>query len=63
MLLKSVELRNIKSYRSETIDFSEGINGICGENGHGKTTILEAIGYALFDYLPYKKADFLSQNL
>jgi exonuclease SbcC len=62
MLIKSVELKNIKSYRHETIEFKEGINGICGQNGHGKTTILEAIGYVLFDYLPYKDADFLRRG-
>lgn len=60
MLIKSVELKNIKSYHYETIEFLPGVNGICGHNGHGKTTILEAIGYVLFDHLPYKKtADFL----
>lgn len=62
MLIKSVELKNIKSYRHDTIQFHEGINGISGENGHGKTTILEAIGYVLFDSLPYKEADFLRRG-
>ncbi|MCZ7393945.1 MAG: SMC family ATPase [Candidatus Methanoperedens sp.] len=62
MLIKSVELKNIKSYRHATIEFKEGINGISGQNGHGKTTILEAIGYVLFDYLPYKDADFLRRG-
>lgn len=57
MLIKSVELKNVKSYSHETIEFLEGINGICGQNGHGKSTILEAIGYVLFDYPPYKKID------
>ncbi len=59
MLIKSLELKNIKSYSQETIDFFEGINGICGDNGHGKTTIIEAIGFVLFDFLPFNNADFL----
>jgi len=57
MLIKSVELKNVKSYHHETIEFLEGINGICGQNGNGKSTILEAIGFTLFDYPPYKKID------
>ncbi len=57
MLIKSVELKNVKSYHHETIEFLEGVNGICGQNGHGKSTILESIGYALFDYPPYKKIE------
>jgi len=59
MLIKSLELKNIKSYSQETIDFFEGINGICGDNGHGKTTIIEAIGFVLFDFLPFNNSDFL----
>jgi exonuclease SbcC len=63
MLIRSVELKNVKSYQHETIEFLEGINGICGQNGNGKSTILEAIGYALFDYPPYKKIeDFRRQG-
>ncbi len=59
MIIKTLELKNIKSYTKETLEFSEGVNGICGENGNGKTTVLEAIGYALFDFLPFNHADFL----
>ena len=28
MLIKSVELKNVKSYHHETVEFLEGINGI-----------------------------------
>lgn len=55
MWIKQVELRNIKSYSDpQTIRFAEGINAICGRNGAGKSTILEAVGLALFDVSPYR---------
>ena len=51
MIITKVELHNIKSYTDrQTFVFSRGINAICGLNGQGKTTILEAIGFALFNY-------------
>ncbi|MHC1597708.1 MAG: AAA family ATPase [Methermicoccaceae archaeon] len=62
MLISQLELKNIKSYRHATIDFLDGVNGIIGDNGSGKSTILEAIGYALFNFLPYKKNDFLRKG-
>ena len=62
MLITSVELRNVKSYGDAAIPFTEGTNAICGENGAGKSTILEAIGFALFDHLPYKQDDFVRQG-
>ncbi len=62
MLITSVELRNVKSYRDAMITFTDGTNAICGENGAGKSTILEAIGFALFDHLPYKQDDFVRQG-
>ena len=33
-----------------------------GHNGAVKSTILEAIGFALFDYLPYNAKDFLREG-
>ena len=62
MMLTELRLKNVKSYRDATIEFKPGINGITGENGHGKTTILEAIGYALFDYLPYPERNFIRHD-
>lgn len=49
MLIRSLTLENVKSYRNATINFSEGINFIHGVNGAGKSTIIESIGFVLFD--------------
>ncbi|NHJ39548.1 MAG: SMC family ATPase, partial [Asgard group archaeon] len=43
-----IELENIKTYVSEKITFSNGNNVLIGENGAGKSTILECIYLALF---------------
>ncbi len=59
MLIRSLTLENVKSYARATVEFSPGTNAIVGDNGSGKTTILEAIGFALFDHLPYSQADFV----
>lgn len=50
MRLIELELINIKSYEKEKINFSGGINCILGLNGSGKSTIIESIGFALFNY-------------
>ena len=62
MLIHSLTLENVKSYAQETVEFSPGTNAIVGHNGSGKTTILEAIGFALFDHLPYSQADFVREG-
>ncbi len=62
MLITRVELQNVKSYRDEIVVFTEGTNAICGENGAGKSTLLEAIGFALFDFLPYTQSDFVREG-
>ena len=48
MHIAYIELQNVKSYeKSGRIEFAKGINAISGQNGAGKSTILEAIGFAL----------------
>ena len=60
MWINRVELHNIKSYgHRTTIELAQGVNAICGQNGAGKTTILEAIGLALFSQSSYKNQDQL----
>lgn len=48
MQIISISLKNIKSHREKEIHFVNGINVLSGDNGVGKSTIFEAIGYALF---------------
>jgi exonuclease SbcC len=48
MLLKSLKLRNIRSYESQVIEFPTGSTLLAGDIGTGKSTILLAIEFALF---------------
>ncbi len=48
MQILSISLKNIKSHRKKELHFVNGINVLSGDNGVGKSTIFEAIGYALF---------------
>ncbi len=45
MYLKNLQLFNFKNYSENSFTFSEGINCFIGDNGAGKTNILDAIYY------------------
>lgn len=62
MHISKIELENIKSHTRSTFEFERGTTAITGENGAGKTTIIEAIAWALFDLLEYKKEDFVRRG-
>ncbi len=62
MLITRIELENIKSYRQVAVDFRRGTTAISGANGAGKTTLVEAIGFALFGYLPYNQDRFVREG-
>jgi exonuclease SbcC len=49
MVIDRVRLANIKSYAAAAISFRSGVNFIKGANGTGKTTLIEAVGFALFN--------------
>ena len=50
MIIRQLTLRNYKQYTSLDLVFEEGLVGIIGRNGAGKSTIFEAILYCLFGY-------------
>lgn len=60
MEVLSVSLKNFKAHRDRYYEFRPGANAICGENGSGKTSILEAIAWVLFDHSEYKRAELIS---
>lgn len=64
MWITKVQLSNIKSYgkNSPPIFFRRGVNLIQGRNGAGKSTILEAIGLALFDSRAYTHEQFVREG-
>jgi len=48
MQILSVSLKNVKAHSDRELHFVKGINVLSGANGVGKSTIFEAVGYALF---------------
>ena len=48
MIFTRLELKNFKSHANTVLDFNPGISLIVGENGAGKSSLFEAISYALF---------------
>ena len=48
MRLNRLQLTNFRLHTDTRLDFDSGLTGIIGPNGSGKTTILEAIAWALY---------------
>ncbi|MCX6678125.1 MAG: SMC family ATPase [Methanothrix sp.] len=48
MHLNKLVLKNFKKFRHAELEFSDGLTGIVGSNGSGKSTIVEAIAWALY---------------
>ncbi len=51
MRIRRVRLRNFRSHAETEVRFEFGVNAIIGQNGAGKTSLLEGIAYALFPEL------------
>ena len=48
MIIDRLVLKNFKRFREQTICFHDGITGILGNNGTGKSSIVEAVFFALY---------------
>ena len=48
MIIDRLVLKNFKRFRDQTICFQDGITGILGNNGTGKSSIVEAVFFALY---------------
>ncbi|WP_455392315.1 AAA family ATPase [[Eubacterium] cellulosolvens] len=48
MKLKSLDLTNYRRFKNAYLEFPEGVIGILGLNGVGKSTIIEAIAWTLY---------------
>ena len=62
MHITKIELEDFKSHADSKFEFSSGTTAITGENGAGKTSIIEAIAWTLFDTLDYKKDDIVRRG-
>jgi len=59
MIIENLEMKNFKSHKDTRIDFDTGITIIMGGNGAGKSSILEAVSFALFKQHSSKKIEQL----
>jgi exonuclease SbcC len=48
MILKTLRLKNFRKFEDSSIEFPDGVAGIIGFNGVGKSTIFEAIAWTLY---------------
>lgn len=48
MIVKGIRLKNFRKFEDASFTFKPGINLIVGNNASGKTTIVQAIGFAVY---------------
>ncbi len=55
-MITHVHLVNWKSHADSRLEFSRGVNALIGINGAGKSSVLDAVSFALFGTFPSLKA-------
>jgi DNA repair exonuclease SbcCD ATPase subunit len=63
MHLRSLSLRNYRVYRFLDLEFPDGLVGIYGPNGSGKTTIVESLRFSLYGDSRTDKAELRSAGV
>lgn len=48
MIIKTLTLKNFRKFKNATIEFPDGVTGVIGLNGVGKSTIFESIAWVLY---------------
>lgn len=48
MRIKELRLTNYRKFKTKSFSFTPGVNFIVGSNASGKTTLIEAIGFAIY---------------
>lgn len=59
MHLTTLSLKNFRNHLDTSFDFGEGINVLLGDNGQGKTNVIEAISYLCLTKSFYAASDAL----
>jgi len=48
MILKSIRLKNFRKFKENYMEFPDGVTGVVGLNGVGKSTLFEAVAWTLY---------------
>jgi len=57
MIVAWIRLRNFRNHDESSLEFGDGVNVLLGDNGEGKTNVLEAISYLSLTKSFYASAD------
>jgi DNA replication and repair protein RecF len=60
MILTTLKIQHFRNHRESYFEFGEGANILLGDNGHGKTNVLEAISYLCLTKSFYATSDLFA---